>query len=78
MEPTVFDEVRTGTFRMLFQPQQRTSGKEVAATVDLDRLRQLADNCTGLHDIKIFDAFGGSARSALGCSMLERLSVDSV
>merc|ERR1712136_427115 len=56
-------EVRTGTYRQLFHPEQLISGKEDAANnfarghytigkeiVDLvlDRTRKLADNCTGL------------------------------
>lgn len=31
LEPTVIDEVRTGTYRQLFHPEQLTSGKEDAA-----------------------------------------------
>ncbi|KAF9625780.1 hypothetical protein IFM89_027105 [Coptis chinensis] len=61
LEPTVIDEVRTGTYRQLFHPEQLISGKEDAANnfarghytigkeiVDLclDRIRKLADNCT--------------------------------
>ena len=60
------DEVRTGTYRQLFHPEQLISGKEDAANnfarghytigkeiVDLvlDRIRKLADNCTGLLEI---------------------------
>ena len=63
LEPTVVDEVRTGTYRQLFHPEQLISGKEDAANnfarghytigkeiVDLvlDRIRKLADDCTGL------------------------------
>ena len=55
--------IRLGTYRQLFHPEQLISGKEDAANnfarghytigkeiVDLvlDRLRKLADNCTGL------------------------------
>ena len=62
----VVDEVRTGTYRQLFHPEQLISGKEDAANnfarghytigkeiVDLvlDRIRKLADNCTGLLEI---------------------------
>ena len=58
LEPTVIDEVRTGTYRQLFHPEQLISGKEDAANnfarghytigkeiVDLclDRIRNLAD-----------------------------------
>lgn len=31
LEPTVIDEVRTGTYRQLFHPEQLISGKEDAA-----------------------------------------------
>ena len=63
LQPTVIDEVRTGTYRQLFHPEQLISGKEDAANnfarghytigkeiVDLclDRIRKLADNCTGM------------------------------
>ncbi|PHT25892.1 Tubulin alpha-2 chain [Capsicum baccatum] len=63
LEPTLIDEVRTGTYRHLFHPEQMISGKEDAANsfarghytigkeiVDLclDRICKLADNCTGL------------------------------
>lgn len=57
------DEVRTGTYRQLFHPEQLITGKEDAANnyarghytigkeivdVVLDRIRKLADQCTGL------------------------------
>jgi len=81
LEPTVIDEVRTGTYRQLFHPEQLISGKEDAANnfarghytigkeiVDLvlDRLRKLADNCTGLQGFMIFNAVGGGTGSGLG------------
>ena len=31
LEPTVIDEIRTGTYRQLFHPEQLISGKEDAA-----------------------------------------------
>jgi len=91
LEPTVVDEVRTGTYRQLFHPEQLISGKEDAANnfarghytigkeiVDLvlDRIRKLADNCTGLQGFMIFNAVGGGTGSGLACLMLERLSLD--
>ena len=60
--PFLSDEVRTGTYRQLFHPEQLITGKEDAANnyarghytigkelVDLvlDRIRKLADQCTG-------------------------------
>lgn len=56
------DEVRTGTYRQLFHPEQLITGKEDAANnyarghytigkeivdVVLDRIRKLSDQCTG-------------------------------
>jgi tubulin alpha len=91
LEPTVIDEVRTGTYRQLFHPEQLISGKEDAANnfarghytvgkeiVDLvlDRIRKLADNCTGLQGFMIFHAIGGGTGSGLCALLSERLSVD--
>jgi tubulin alpha len=91
LEPTVCDEVRTGKYRQLYHPEQIISGKEDAANnyarghytigkeiVDLvlDRIRKLADNCTGLQGFLVFHATGGGTGSGLGSLLLERLSVD--
>lgn len=63
LEPTVIDEVRTGVYRQLYHPEQMISAKEDAANnyarghytigkeiIDLclDRIRKIADMCTGL------------------------------
>jgi tubulin alpha len=91
LEPTVVDEVRTGTYRQLYHPEQLISGKEDAANnyarghytigkeiIDLvhDRVRKLADNCTGLQGFMVFHAFGGGTGSGFGSLLLERLSID--
>ena len=91
LEPTVCDEVRTGTYRKLYHPEQIISGKEDAANnyarghytvgkevVDdvLDRIRKLSDQCTGLQGFLVFHATGGGTGSGLGSLLLERLSVD--
>ena len=52
-----------------------TIGKEIVDLV-LDRIRKLADNCTGLQGFMVYNAVGGGTGSGLGCLMLERLSVD--
>ncbi|CAD6206852.1 unnamed protein product [Miscanthus lutarioriparius] len=85
LEPTVIDEVRTGTYRQLFHPEQLISGKEDAANnfarghytigkeiVDLclDRIRKLADNCTGLQGFLVFNAVGGGTGSGFGSLLL--------
>src|SRR5690554_4301977 len=81
LEPTVVDEVRTGTYRKLFNPDQLLTGKEDAANnfarghytvgkeiVDstLDRIRRLADACTGLQGFLIFHSVGGGTGSGFG------------
>merc|ERR1711906_30946 len=91
LEPTVIDEVRTDTYRQLFHPEQLISGKEDAANnfarghytvgkeiVDLvlDRIRKLADNCTGLQGFMIFHAIGGGTGSGHCALLSELLSVD--
>ncbi len=88
LEPSVCDEIRTGTYRQLFHPEQIISGKEDAANnyarghytvgkeiVDLvlDRIRKLADNCTGLQGFLAFHASAAararaSARSSSSAS----------
>nr|XP_024369266.1 tubulin alpha-4 chain-like isoform X2 [Physcomitrium patens] len=42
----------------------------------LDRIRKLADNCTGLQGFLVVYAVGDGAGSGLGSLLLERLSVD--
>ncbi|KAF0298437.1 Tubulin alpha-1C chain [Amphibalanus amphitrite] len=89
LEPTVIDEVRTGTYRQLFHPSQLQSGKEDAANnyarghytigkevdeVSMDRIRKLADQCTGLQGFLIFHSFGGGTGSGFTSMLMERLS----
>ncbi|KAK9079191.1 hypothetical protein SSX86_000861 [Deinandra increscens subsp. villosa] len=89
LEPTVIDEVRTGSYRNLFNPNQLISGKEDAANnfarghytvgkeiIDhcVDRVRKLADNCSNLQGFMVFNAIGGGTGSGLGSLLLERLS----
>ncbi|KAI9433461.1 alpha tubulin [Lactarius indigo] len=91
LEPNVIDEVRTGKYRELFHPETMITGKEDAASnyarghytvgkekidVILDRIRRLADNCTGLQGFFVFHSFGGGTGSGLGALLLEHLSTD--
>jgi len=91
LEPNVVDEVRTGTYRQLFHPDQLLTGKEDAANnyarghytvgkemIDqcLDRVRKLTDQCTGLQGFMVFHSVGGGTGSGFGSLLLERLSVD--
>merc|ERR1711887_171408 len=91
LEPTVVDEVRTGTYRQLFHPEQLVTGKEDAANnyarghytigkeiVDLvlDRVRKLADQCSGLQGFLLFHSFGGGTGSGFTSLLMERLAID--
>ena len=91
LEPSVVDEVRTGKYKQLFHPEQLISGKEDAAnnyarghyTVGkeivercVDKIRKLADQCSGLQGFLVFHSVGGGTGSGFGSLLLERLSVD--
>eukprot|EP01118_Nematostelium_gracile_P005742 TRINITY_DN1822_c0_g1_i1.p1 TRINITY_DN1822_c0_g1~~TRINITY_DN1822_c0_g1_i1.p1 ORF type:complete len:481 (+),score=163.01 TRINITY_DN1822_c0_g1_i1:86-1444(+) len=91
LEPSVIDEVRSGTYRKLFSPDQLIAGKEDAANnyarghytvgkelvdITLDKIRKLADTCTGLQGFLVFHSVGGGTGSGFGSLLLERLSVD--
>jgi Tubulin/FtsZ family, GTPase domain len=52
-----------------------TVGKEQIDVV-MDKVRRLADNCSGLQGFFIFHSFGGGTGSGFGALILERLSTD--
>ncbi|KAF8914166.1 alpha tubulin [Gymnopilus junonius] len=69
LEPGVIDDVKSGTYRSLFHPETLITGKEDAANnyarghytvgkelIDpvMDKLRRLADNCSGLQGFFVF------------------------
>ena len=91
LEPNVVDQVRTGTYRNLFHPELMITGKEDASNnyarghytvgkelIDqvLDKVRRVADNCSGLQGFLVFHSFGGGTGSGFGALLMERLSVD--
>jgi len=91
LEPTVIDEIRTGRYRQLYNPDQLVSGKEDAANnyarghytvgkeiIDqvLDKIRRLSEQCTGLQGFLLFHSFGGGTGSGFTSLLMERLSVD--
>ena len=91
LEPSVIDEVRSGVYRSLFHPEQLITGKEDAANnyarghytigkdfIDqvVDRLRKLAEQCTGLQGFLVFRSFGGGTGSGFTSLLMDRLSVD--
>lgn len=88
---SVADEVRTGTYRQLFHPDQLITGKEDAANnyarghytigkeqidVTIGKIRKLADQCSGLQGFVIFHSFGGGTGSGFASLLMERLSID--
>jgi tubulin alpha len=91
LEPTVLDEIRLGTYRKLYHPEQLintkedaannyarghyTQGKEVLDRV-LDRVRKLVDQTVGLAGFFVFHSTGGGTGSGFSSLLLERLSVD--
>uniref|UniRef100_A0A0N5AGB5 Tubulin alpha chain n=1 Tax=Syphacia muris TaxID=451379 RepID=A0A0N5AGB5_9BILA len=91
LEPTPVDEIRTGTYRQLFHPEQLLTGKEDAANnyarghytigkeiidVCMDRIRRIAENCRGLQGFLIFHSFGGGTGSGFTALLMERLSLE--
>ena len=52
-----------------------TVGKELIDQV-LDKVRTVADNCSGLQGFLVFHSFGGGTGSGFGALLMERLSVD--
>ncbi|XP_055849869.1 tubulin alpha-2 chain-like isoform X2 [Episyrphus balteatus] len=90
-EPTVIDEVRTGTYGTLFKPQTLISGKEDSGSnfargyntlgtelIDLtmDSLRAVAEGCSNLKGFLVFRSIGGGTGSGLGNRIMEEISND--
>jgi len=91
LDPSTVGEVRTGPYRKLFHPEQLISGKEDAANnfarghytvgkekvdICLERIRKMADNCSGLQGFFIFHSVGGGTGSGFGSLLLERISTE--
>merc|ERR1712100_454060 len=91
LEPTVIDDVKTGPYAKLYHPESMLTGKEDAANnyarghytvgremleVTLDRIRRMAEQCTGLQGFLVFHSVGGGTGSGFGSLPLERLSAD--
>ncbi|PAA49801.1 hypothetical protein BOX15_Mlig019173g1, partial [Macrostomum lignano] len=89
LEPTVVDEVRTGTYRQLFHPEQLISGKEDAAnnyargqyTIGkeiINTVREVvaraAENCSSLQGFFLFHSFGGGTGAGFTSLLMDKLS----
>lgn len=91
LEPSVIDEVRTGSSKRLWHPDQLISGKEDAANnfarghysigrshIDkvIDRVRKMADRCDGLQGFVLTHSVGGGTGSGFTSLLLERLATE--
>jgi tubulin alpha len=91
LDPTVVDEVRTGSFRQLFHPEQLISGREDAAsnyarghfTVGKDlieatreRIRKVAEQSSGVQGVVLFHSICGGTGSGFGSLVLDHAAVD--
>ncbi|KAL1020628.1 hypothetical protein UPYG_G00002640 [Umbra pygmaea] len=77
LEPTVIEQLITGKEDAAnnYARGHYTIGKEIIDLV-LDRVRKLADQCTGLQGFLVFHSFGGGTGSGFTSLLMERLSVD--
>ncbi|XP_075257543.1 tubulin alpha-1C chain-like, partial [Convolutriloba macropyga] len=88
LEPTVVDEIRTGSYRGLFHPERLLTGKEDAAnnfsrgkfTVGkeildptMDILQKMADECDSMQGFMIFHSFGGGTGSGFTSLVMDSL-----
>jgi len=91
LEPTVIDEIKVGEYRAMFNPDSMIANKEDAASnyarghytvgkeiIDLvlDKIRRLADQCTGLQGFFVYHGAGGGTGSGTTALLLERLAND--
>ena len=85
------DEIRTGTYRQMYHPEQLISGKEDAANnyarghytigkelinTVIDKVRKTAEASSGLQGFLVFHSFGGGTGSGFSSLVLERLAAD--
>ena len=85
------DEIKTGTYGELFKKDLLMTGKEDAANnyarghytigkemVDtaMDKVRKLADQCSGFQGFLIFHSFGGGTGSGFTSLFLDKLSME--
>ncbi|ETO17487.1 tubulin alpha-3 chain [Reticulomyxa filosa] len=90
-EPSVIEEIKTGSFATMFKNEFLLSGNEDAANIfargynsigrqmidDVnDRLRKLLDMCDNMMGFMIYHSVGGGTGSGLGSLLLEHLAVN--
>ena len=89
LEPTVIDEVRMGTYRQLFHPEQLITGKEDAANnyarghytigkeqieTAMDRIKRVCEKCHALQGFLVFHSYGGGTGSGFSSLLMEKMS----
>ncbi|KAH8872763.1 Tubulin alpha chain [Schistosoma japonicum] len=89
LEETVIDEIRNGSYKHLFHPEQLITGKEDAANnyarghytigkqlIDtvIERIRRTSEQCNSLQGFLVFNSFGGGTGSGFTALLMERLS----
>jgi len=91
LEPSVCDEIKVGEYRGMFNPDSMITNKEDAASnyarghytvgkeiIDkvMDKIRRLADQCTGLQGFFVYHGVGGGTGSGTTALLLERMAQD--
>nr|CAX73568.1 tubulin, alpha 1 [Schistosoma japonicum] len=89
LEETVIDEIRNGSYKHLFHPEQLITGKEDAANnyarghytigkqlidIVIERIRRTSEQCNSLQGFLVFNSFGGGTGSGFTALLMERLS----
>lgn len=88
LEPTVIENIKTGPYRDLFNPDQMLCGKEDAANnyarghytvgkemldAAVSRIRKMAEQCNSLQGVLLFHSCGGGTGSGFGTLLLSTL-----
>jgi len=91
LDPSTIGEIKNGPYSKLFNPQYMISGKEDAANnyarghytvgkeiIDnaMEKIRLIADQCTGLQGFLIFHSLGGGTGSGFTSLLMEQLSIE--
>lgn len=90
LEPTCVDEVRTGVYRQLFNPENLITGKEDAANnyarglfsdtgllhFALNAIRKAVEKCSGIQGFFVYHSFGGGTGSGFCTRLMTALAKD--
>jgi len=91
LEPSVIDEIRSGSLRNFFHPETMISGKEDAANnyarghytvgkemIDrvMDKIRRQTESSSGFQGFLVYHSFGGGTGSGFTALLQERISTE--